>query len=122
MLFFIILICSYAASFFMPWWMAAIVAFLASLGMGKTSQGSFWAGFFGIAFVWIALALFKTVSNDHILATRVAHLFSLPGWGYLLILTAIIGGVVGGIAAVSGAMVGRIIKRYIVSLQVEKVR
>jgi energy-coupling factor transporter transmembrane protein EcfT len=84
MLFLIILILSYAAGFFMPWWVAAIVAFLAALWIGKTPGRSFWSGFFGVAFVWLALALFKTVPNDHILATRVAHMFTLPGWGYLL--------------------------------------
>ncbi|SDS30678.1 hypothetical protein SAMN05216490_0917 [Mucilaginibacter mallensis] len=109
MLFLIILILSYAAGFFMPWWVAAIVAFLAALWIGKTPGRSFWSGFFGVAFVWVALALFKTVPNDHILATRVAHMFTLPGWGYLLALTAVIGGLVGGMSALSGILVRRLI-------------
>jgi hypothetical protein len=110
MLFLLILILSYACGFFMPWWVAAIIAFLAALWIGKTPWRSFFSGFFAVAFVWLALALFKTVPNDHILATRVATLFHLPGWGYLLALTCVIGGLVGGMAALSGVLVKKAIK------------
>ncbi len=105
MLFFIILIISFASGFFLPWWIAAIVAFLAAFWIGRSPGRSFWSGFFAIALVWLSVALLKTVPNDHILATRVAKLFGLAGWGYLLIVTCIIGGLVGGLAAMSGLLV-----------------
>jgi hypothetical protein len=38
------------------------------------------------------------------LATRVAHLVHLPTWGWLLAVTALIGGLVGGMAAMSGVL------------------
>jgi hypothetical protein len=51
---------------------------------------------------WIALALLKSFPNNHLLATRVAHVFHLPNWLLLLAVMAIIGGLAGGLSAVSG--------------------
>lgn len=112
MLFLIILILTYAAAFFMPWWVAVIIAFGAALLMGSRLPvasvkpwRSFWAGFFGVAVAWIILALCKSIPNDNILAGRVAVMFHLPGWIWLLAVTAIIGGLAGGMSALSGALV-----------------
>jgi len=104
MLFIIILIFSFAAGFFMPWWVACIIAFLAAVWFGKTTKRTFLSGFFGVAITWIVLALCKSIPNNHILATRVAHLFHLPGWGALLAVTAVIGGLAGGLSALSGVL------------------
>lgn len=106
MLFLIILILSFASGYFLPWWVVAIAAFLAALFIGKTSGQSFWSGFLAVFVVWAALALFKSVPNDHILASRVVQLFPLPNnWIWLLAVTALIGGLVGGMAALSGVLV-----------------
>jgi hypothetical protein len=52
--------------------------------------------------------LFKSIPNDHILASRVVHLFLLPdNWIWLLAITAVIGGVVGGMSALSGVLLKR---------------
>ena len=106
MLFLIILILSFASGYFLPWWVVAIAAFLAALFIGKTSGQSFFSGFSAVLVVWTALALFKSVPNDHILASRVVQLFPLPNnWIWLLAVTALIGGLVGGMAALSGVLV-----------------
>ncbi len=102
MLFLIILILSFAAAYFLPWWAVAIAAFLAALFIGKTMKESFWSGFGGVFIVWTSLALFKSIPNDQILVKRVAQLFHLPHWTLLLLVTAIIGGLVGGLSAISG--------------------
>ena len=102
MLFLIILILSFASGFFLPWWVVAIAAFSAAFFAGKTPGQAFWSGFSAVFIVWIVLALFKSIPNNHILATKVAQLFHLPGWGYLLLITGIIGGLVSGFAALSG--------------------
>jgi uncharacterized membrane protein YhaH (DUF805 family) len=104
MLFLIILILSFASGFFLPWWVVAIAAFSAAFFIGKTSGQAFWSGFLAVFIVWIVLALFKSIPNDHILAKKVALLFHLPGWGYLLVITGIIGGLVSGFAALSGVL------------------
>jgi len=104
MLFLIILILSFASGYFLPWWVVAIAAFVASFLIGKTSRQSFWSGFSAVFIVWTVLALFKSIPNDQILAKRVATLFQLPNWLLLLFITALIGGLVGGMSALSGVL------------------
>lgn len=111
MLFLIIFILSLISAFITPWWVAAIIAFMAALYAGKTPAQSFWSGFAAVFVVWVVLALFKSVPNNHVLASRVAVLFHLPGWTVLLILTAFIGGIVGGMSALSGLMVRRVLEK-----------
>ena len=105
MLFLIILILSFAAAYFLPWWTVAIIAFLAAFFVGKTTRGSFWSGFGGVFFVWAILVLFKSIPNNNMLAARVSKLFHLPHWILILLVTAIVGGLVGGLSALSGIMV-----------------
>jgi hypothetical protein len=111
MLFFIILIVAFAGSFFLPWWVAAIIAFLAASLIGKTAGRSFLAGFFAVAIVWLCIALLKSIPNDHILAARVAKMVNLPGWGFLLAITCLIGGLVGGMSAMSGLLLKKALGR-----------
>jgi uncharacterized membrane protein YhaH (DUF805 family) len=111
MLFLIILILSFVSSYFLPWWAAAIIAFLAALFIGKTSRKSFWSGFGAVFIVWVILALLKSIPNDNILAGRVIQLFPLPhNWILLLLITALIGGLVGGLAALSGILTKKVFK------------
>jgi hypothetical protein len=109
MLFLIILILSFAASYFLPWWIVALIAFLAALFLGKTSGKSFWSGFGGVFIVWVILTLLKSIPNDNMLASRVIQLFPLPhNWILLLLITALIGGLVGGMSALSGILVKKV--------------
>jgi len=110
MLFLIILILSLISGFFLPWWMVAIIAFLAALFLGKTSGRSFWSGFGGVFIVWTILALLKTIPNDNMLAKRVTQLFQLPNWILILLISALIGGLVGGMSALSGVLVKKAFK------------
>jgi hypothetical protein len=108
MLFLIVLILSFASGYFLPWWVVAIAAFLTALIIGKTPLQSFWSGFAAIFIGWTVLALFKSIPNDHILASKVVQLFPLPhNWIWLLLITAIIGGLVGGMSALSGVLLKR---------------
>ncbi|OCX51314.1 hypothetical protein BEL04_14880 [Mucilaginibacter sp. PPCGB 2223] len=108
MLFFIILIAGLIASFVLPWWVVAIISFLAALLIAKSSAHAFWSAFAAIFIVWVAMALFKSVPNNHILATRMAHVFPLGGhWLILLLITGIIGGLVAGMAAMSAHLIRR---------------
>ncbi|WP_259066410.1 hypothetical protein HDF24_22035 [Mucilaginibacter sp. X4EP1] len=105
MLFLIVLILSFASGYFLPWWVVAIAAFLAAFIIGKTPAQAFWSGFAAVFIVWIVLALFKSIPNNHILADRVVQLFPLPhNWLWLLFITAFIGGIVGGMSALSGVL------------------
>lgn len=111
MLFLIILVLSFICSYFLPWWFAAVIAFAAALFVGKKPGKAFLSGFLAVFAAWVILALFKSIPNDNILATRVAHLMQLPNWILLLIVTGIIGGLVGGMAALSGTLVRKSFKK-----------
>lgn len=109
MLFIIILVLTLIAGYITPWWAAAIIAFVAALYAGKKPAQAFWSGFGAVFIVWVVLALFKSIPNNHILASRVATLFHLPHWSLLLFVTALIGGLVGGMSALSGFLVRRLV-------------
>jgi hypothetical protein len=110
MLFIIILILTLIAGFITPWWVAAIIAFVAAIYAGKRPGTSFWAGFFAVFITWTVLIMFKSLPNNHVLASRVAVLLHLPGWTVLIIVTSIIGGLVGGMSAMSGVLVRQAFK------------
>jgi hypothetical protein len=105
MLFLVIFVVSFIGSYFLPWWAAAAIAFVAALFIGKTSGKAFWSGFGAIFVLWLILALMKSMPNENMLASRVIQLFPLPHqWILLLLISALIGGLVGGLAALSGVL------------------
>ena len=108
MLFLIILVLSFAGSFFLPWWAASIVAFIAALIIGGTGGKAFLSGFGAVFVAWTILALMKSIPNDNKLAGMVVQLFPLPNNGvWVRVVTALIGGIVGGMSALSGALLKR---------------
>ncbi len=104
MLLLIILILTIISGYVLPWWIAAVFAFLVTLYFGKTSTQAFCAGFGGIFCGWLILAMVKSLPNDNKLANRIAHLFHLPNWIFILVVTAVIGGLIGGMSAWSGML------------------
>lgn len=110
MLFLLILILTLICSYFLPWWFAAAIAFGVAFFMAKKPGITFLAGFAAVFVAWAILALLKSLPNNNMLADRVAHLFQLPNWILLLLVTSVIGGLVGGLAALSGALLKKAIK------------
>ena len=111
MLFLIILILSFLSSYFLPWWIIALIEFSTAFFMNKKPGISFLSGFAAVFLAWTILALLKSVPNDNMLAERVAKLFQLPNWILLLLVTAFIGGLVGGMSALSGALFKKSLKK-----------
>jgi len=99
MVFLVILIASFLLQFFLPWWVIVIISFATCGLIGKTGKVSLWHPFFAIIVLWAAMALFKSLPNDNILAARVANLFGLHFWWWTLLLSSLLGGFV---AAISG--------------------
>lgn len=99
----LILLLSFIAGLFLPWWSIAIVAFLIALLIPQTIGKSFLSGFLGVFLLWGILALWIDVKNESLLSGKIAQLFSLGNAGFLLILiSAVIGALVAGFAAMSG--------------------
>ena len=86
-----------------PWWSVGIASFLISFIISTKGRSSFLSGFIAIALLWFLLALLVDMRTDSILSGRIAELFSLPGPGSLMMVTALIGGLFGGFAALAGS-------------------
>lgn len=110
-LFTIILIAIVAgiAECFGPWWVAALVAGLSCYFAGMRSGKAFWAGFFGIALLWLSVALWRDIPNGHLLSQKMALLlFHQPTPALYLTVTALIGGLIGGLSAWAGAQLRKL--------------
>ncbi len=99
----LILLLSFIAGLYLPWWSIAIVAFLVALLIPQSVGKSFLAGFFSIFLLWGLLALWIDIKNDSVLSSKIAQLFPVGGSSIVLILiTALVGALVAGFAAMSG--------------------
>lgn len=102
MVFLVILIASFLLQLVMPWWIIVIVSFATCGIIGKTGKVSLWHPFFAIAVAWTTMALFKSIPNQHILATRIANMFGLHFWWWTLIISSLLGGFVAGVSGFCG--------------------
>jgi hypothetical protein len=99
MVFLIILVLSFLLQLFAPWWMIVLSAFITCAVFAKSGKIALWQSFFAILFLWLGMALFHTIPNEHLLASRVGAMLMVNSWLLVLILTGILGGFV---AAISG--------------------
>ena len=100
----LIILLSFIAGLYLPWWSIAPVAFFVALLIPQSLGKSFLAGFAGIFLAWAIVAFWIDTKNESLLSQKIAQLFPLGGSTVLLILiTALIGALVGGFAAMSGS-------------------
>jgi len=98
------------------WWSIALSAFSIAFVIYKTPRSAFWSGFITSALIWTIMILVKTTPNDNLLAQKMAGLIHLSDWGWLLLLSALLGGIVSGFCALSGFLTGRLLMPYIKQL------
>ena len=99
MVFIVIIIASFLLQMVLPWWVIVIISFATCGIIGKTGKIAFWEPFLAIFLLYIGMSLYKSVPNDHLLATRVAEMLGVKLWYVVLIVTALLGGLA---AAISG--------------------
>ncbi len=102
MVFIIIIIASFLLQMFLPWWVVILISFATCGIIGKTGKISFWQPFLAILILWIGMALFKSLPNNNVLATRVAEMLSVKQWPIVLAVTGLLGGLVSGICGYCG--------------------
>ncbi len=105
-----------------PWWWPAVAAYAFAFWLPKKSRSAIAAGSFGSALAWFFWAFIADIRNHHILSTRMAKVFTLPSINHLpatpsqlqtlllshlpsffiLLLTALVGGLIGSFAAKAG--------------------
>jgi hypothetical protein len=90
-------------TWFLPWWMIAVASAVVSFIIHLTNGRAFLSGFLGIALCWSILIIRVDGPNEHILSSRMAQLFSLPGYWMFILVNVVMGALVGGLAAWAGA-------------------
>lgn len=107
----LIILLSFSACLYFPWWSIAIVAFLVSALIVQKPLTSFLSGFIALFLLWGALSFYISISNENILAHRVSVLILKADQPYLLIaLTAVIGALVAGFAALAASYLHPIVR------------
>lgn len=97
-------IASYAAGFYFPWWSIAVAAFIVAVAIPQKPGKAFLSGFLGLFLLWISLALYIDMGNQHILSMKIAELlFKSHSHALIMGVTGLVAGLVGGFAAMSGA-------------------
>lgn len=107
----LILILSFIAEMFLPWWSVAMAAFAVGFVKPATGWKAFWAGFLGVGLLWWVVSGYIHLSTGGILTSKVGEMFSLPLPGLVALITGLVGGLAGGLAATSGFLFKRVIKR-----------
>ncbi|SRR5258706_8286485 len=110
----LIILLSFTACIYFPWWSIAIVAFIISVTIPQRPLISFTTGFLSLFLLWAGLSYWISKNNGHILAHKISLLIIKTDSPFLLMLaSALIGALVAGFAATAGS--------YLRKLFIEKV-
>jgi Kef-type K+ transport system membrane component KefB len=125
--FLLIAVLAYAAQQFLPFWSAVLAAFAVGLAMSRRRRRryshrilppaqAFLAGFLALFLLWGGMAWMTDAANASILSTRIsqiiipAYSLPLPGAWFMILLTALLGGLLGGLGAMSGNQLGEALR------------
>ncbi|MEX0928886.1 MAG: hypothetical protein WD266_05735 [Balneolales bacterium] len=97
-----IMLLALAVQLFLPWWSVAIVSAAVGAWLGRKSLQAFLSGFAGIASLWLIASTYIHFSNEGILSGRIADMMGLPNAFFLILVTALCGGIVGGLSSLTG--------------------
>jgi hypothetical protein len=96
---------SFAMSLFFPWWIIAVAASLVAVVIPQKPGKAFAIGFVAVFTLWGVSAFIIDMQNEQVLSSRVAAVLPLGGVpAYLILATAVVGGLVGGFAALTGSL------------------
>ena len=85
-----------------PWWTLVFPCALISYVSSRSSVGSFLAGFFSVALLWLVMSLYIDWITGSLLSQKVAALFPGKSVMMLRLITILAGGLTGGFASFSG--------------------
>ncbi|MDP4285653.1 MAG: hypothetical protein Q8891_14635 [Bacteroidota bacterium] len=102
----LIILLSFCACLYFPWWSIAIVAFIVAALIPQNPGISFIVGFVALFLLWGGLSFWINSNNDGILAKRVSLLiFKNESPLLLIFITALIGALIGGFAALTASFI-----------------
>ena len=109
----LIMLLSFVACLYFPWWSIAIVAFVVTALIPQGAGKSFFTGFVALFLLWGVLCFWISNNNDHVLAHKVSLLILKIDSPYLLMFaTAMIGGLVAGFASLTASFLRKKKARY----------
>jgi len=82
--------------------LVTLVSGLAGWFLCKSPREAVWLGGLGAGLPWLVLAFWLDMGNEHILSRRMAELFHLPGYGFILLTTFVLAFVMGLVASLTG--------------------
>ncbi len=96
----------------MPWWTSMPVAFIIILMLPMRGGRAFLATGLGAAIAFFILSYMADTANEHILSSRMAMLFGLPSYAFMLLLTALTGFITAGLGGWTAALLRRLLQRH----------
>ncbi len=96
-----IVVLAWGLSFILPFWGAALAGFIASLVIRTSNVASFLTGFVAIFLLWGITAFLIDLETQSIMTDRISGIFSLSP-PFLILITALIGGITGGLGSLTG--------------------
>ena len=90
---------SYCAILFFPWWIRMVISFAAVLLLPLSGGKAFLAAALGAALAYTVLSARADIANEHILSAKMAALFQLPSYGWMIAVTALVGAITAGLGA-----------------------
>ncbi|MDX1476058.1 MAG: hypothetical protein R3301_00075 [Saprospiraceae bacterium] len=94
-----------------PWWIVALIPFVAVLLARLKPAAGFVVGLSGIFVAWAVMAGWIDSQNHSILSQRIGTLLGGLSPVLLILVTALIGGLVGGLAGLTGAYAGNEVRK-----------
>lgn len=105
-LFLLILILTFLAGLFFPWWALIPIVFFLCCWRSKSLKSAFIISFLAVFILWAVLSFYYSVANNHVLVKRVAELFGLGNssisWLWMILLSSLPGAITAGFAGISG--------------------
>jgi hypothetical protein len=83
----------------------AIGAFATGLYFRHNGPTSFLAGLVGVGLLWCIMAVYLDSSTGSVITSKVAAILPTKTVGWLIVVTAVIGGLVGGFATMTGGII-----------------
>ena len=100
----VIALVGYALQLFLPWWIIAVVCFIASAVKAEDVKEAFTGSFVGIALLWGILTALNKMAADNVVAHKIGEIFHLS-FALTVVITALVGGIAAGIAGTAGFLI-----------------
>ncbi len=105
---FLIMLFSFIAGIFFPWWSIALIGFLSALIIRLPAGLSFFSGFMANFILWSAMAFWISTKNDHILAHKISvMIIKVDNPALLILMTGLIGGLITGLGSLTGSLLAK---------------